>query len=287
MFIRTEKLSYTYMSGTPFAVEALHEIDLSIARGSFTVLLGSSGSGKSTLLQHFNGLLRPSEGSLLIDGEPLKYSRRELRKLRRRVGLVFQEPETQFFSETLFDEIAFAPRNFGLSPPLVEERVEQALHQVGLTDPAIRERSPFHLSAGQQRLAAIAAVLAMQPRALILDEPGSGLDQAGQQKLLSLLQQLNCAAGMTVVVVTHRLEQIVPLADYFLVLHRGRLVLEGPVGRVFSQAEELHRCGLSLPPVMKLLNVLIDAGLPLSPALYSLEEARQEINRWRKKVTSP
>lgn len=287
MFIRTEKLSYTYMPGTPFAVKALREVDLSVARGSFTVLLGASGSGKSTLLQHFNGLLRPREGSIHIDGAPLTYRRGELRELRRRVGLVFQEPETQFFSETLFDEIAFAPRNFGLSPLQVEERVEQALHQVGLTDPALKQRSPFHLSAGQQRLAAIAAVLAMQPQALILDEPGAGLDQAGQQRLLSLLQQLNRVAGMTVVVVTHRLEQIVPLADHFLVLHRGRLVLEGSAGEIFSQQKVLQRCGLSLPPVMRLMQVLADAGLPFSPAIHSLEEARREINRWQKKVTSP
>lgn len=287
MFIRTEKLSHTYMPGTPFMVKALREIDLSIARGSFTVLLGPSGSGKSTLLQHFNGLLRPTEGRILIDGQPLGYGRRELLQLRRRVGLVFQEPEAQFFGETLFDEIAFAPRNFGLRPVLVEERVEQALQQVGLDDPALKERSPFQLSAGQQRLAAIAAVLAMQPQALIFDEPTSGLDQAGQQKLFDLLQQLNRVAGLTVIVVTHRLEQVVSLAGYFLVLDRGRLILEGPPGEIFSRVEELHRCGLALPPVMKLMSELVAAGLPFSTALYSLEEARREINAWRKKVPKP
>ncbi|NMD42190.1 MAG: energy-coupling factor transporter ATPase [Firmicutes bacterium] len=286
MFIRTKNLSYTYLAGTPLMVRALRGIDLAIARGSFTVLLGASGSGKSTLLQHFNGLLRPTEGSILIEGEPLKYGRRELRELRRRIGLVFQEPESQFFSETLFDEIAFAPRNFGLTPSLVQERVSQALRQVGLDDPALVNRSPFHLSAGQQRLAAIAAVLAMQPQALILDEPGSGLDQVGQQRLFSLLQQLN-RAGVTVVVVTHRLEQIVPLADHFLVLHRGRLVLQGPPEGIFSRVEELHRCGLSVPPVMKLVEVLRKAGLPLSPALHSLEELRREIGAWWKGGDAP
>lgn len=287
MLVRTEKLSYTYMSGTPFETEALCEIDASIARGSFTVIMGSSGSGKSTLLQHFNGLLRPTKGRLLVDGKPLVYGRRELQELRRRIGLVFQEPEKQFFSETLFDEIAFAPRNFGLAPGIVEERVKQALEQVGLNDPDLRGRSPFRLSAGQQRLAAIASVLAMQPRVLILDEPTSGLDQAGQRKLFALLQHLNLVGGVTVVVVTHRLEQIVPLADHFIVLHRGKLILQGPPGEVFSQPEKLRRCGLSLPPVMLLMNELIAAGLPLSPSVYSLEEARGEIKRWRRKVTGP
>lgn len=287
MLICTEKLSHTYMPGTPFAVEALRGVDLSIVRGSFTVLLGPSGSGKSTLLQHFNGLLRPTAGRVLLDGQPLGYGRRELRQLRRRIGLVFQEPESQFFGETLFDEVAFAPCNFGLPPALVEERVEQALQQVGLDDPTLKERSPFQLSAGQQRLAAIAAVLAMQPEAMIFDEPTSGLDQAGQQKLFDLLQRLNRTAGLTVVVVTHRLEQVASLADYFLILDRGRLILEGPPGEIFLRVEELRRCGLALPPVMELMGDLVAAGFPFSTALYSLEEARREINAWRKRVVKP
>ena len=275
------------MPGTPFAVEALRGVDLSIARGSFTVLLGPSGSGKSPLLQHFNGLLRPTAGRVLLDGQPLGYGRRELQQLRRRGGLVFQEPEAQFFSETLFDEVAFAPRNFGLEPALVEERVEQALQQVGLDDPVLKERSPFQLSAGQQRLAAIASVLAMQPQVMIFDEPTSGLDQAGQQKLFALLQRLNRVSGLTVVVVTHRLERVVPLADYFLVLDRGRLLMEGPPEEIFLRVEELRRCGLALPPVTELMNDLVAAGLPFSTTLYSLEEARREINAWRKKVAYP
>lgn len=287
MHIRTEKLSHTYMPGTPFMVAALREIDLSIPGGSFTVLLGPSGSGKSTLLQHFNGLLRPTAGRVLIEGRPLQYSRGELRLLRRQIGMVFQEPEAQFFSETLFDEIAFAPRNFGLPPADVEARVARALEQVGLDITALRHRSPFQLSAGQKRLAAIAAILVMQPRVLILDEPTAGLDQAGQQKLLALLQQFNRDRGMTVIVVTHRLDRIVPLADHFLVLDRGRLVLDGPPSGIFSRSEELHRLGLALPPVGGLMSELAAAGLPLSTALYSLEEARREINAWRKRVAKP
>lgn len=262
-------------------MEALRGVDLSIARGSFTVLLGPSGSGKSTLLQHFNGLLRPTGGRVLIDGEPLKYGRKEMLHLRRSLGLVFQEPEKQFFAETLFDEIAFAPRNFGLPSALVEERAELALQQVGLNEPALKERSPFHLSAGQQRLAAIAAVLAMQPRMIILDEPTAGLDQAGQEKLFALLQELNRQAGLTVTVVTHRLEQVAALADHFLVLDRGRIIMEGSPGEIFSRFEELGRCGLALPPVTRLMHELVVAGLPFSTALFSIEEAREEINNWR------
>lgn len=262
-------------------MEALRGVDLSIARGSFTVLLGPSGSGKSTLLQHFNGLLRPTGGRVLIDGEPLKYGRKEMLHLRRSLGLVFQEPEKQFFAETLFDEIAFAPRNFGLPSALVEERAELALQQVGLNEPALKERSPFYLSAGQQRLAAIAAVLAMQPRAIILDEPTAGLDQAGQEKLFALLQELNREAGLTVIVVTHRLERVAALADHFLVLDRGRIIMEGSPGEIFSRFEELGRCGLALPPVTRLMHELVAAGLPFSTALFSIEEAREEINNWR------
>lgn len=287
MFICTKEISYTYMPGTSFKVKALREIDLSIDRGSFTVLLGPSGSGKSTLLQLLGGLLRPTEGAIFIDGRRLQYRRRELRELRRRIGLVFQEPERQFFCETLYDEIAFAPRNFALPPGTVKERVGQALQQVGLDDPSLLQRSPFQLSAGQQRLAAIAAVLAMQPPLLLLDEPTAGLDQAGQSKLFALLQQLNRRQGFTVVVVTHRLDRVASLADHYLVLDRGRLLMKGSPGEVFSRAEELHRCGLSLPPVMRLMHELIAAGLPFSPVLESVEEARREINAWRKKVARP
>lgn len=281
MFIRTEDLKYTYLPGTPYAVAALRGVNLSIARGSFTVLFGSSGCGKSTLLQHFIGLLRPAGGRVFIEGEPLGYGRRELLRVRQKVGLVFQEPEMQFFAETLFDEIAFAPRNFGLSHAAVKEQVEQALKLVGLNDPALKEKSPFHLSAGQQRLAAIASVLAMQPRALILDEPTAGLDQAAQDKLFALLQKLNRDRGITVVVVTHRLEQVVLMAHHFLVMDRGRIIMEGPATEIFSRVEVLSRCGLSLPPVTRLMHELAAAGLPFSTALFSIEEARAEINNWR------
>ena len=286
MFIRTENLSHTYMPGSSLAVEALRDLEIHIARGSFTVLLGPSGSGKSTLLQHFNGLLRPTSGRIFVEGRQLRYGRDQLRELRRRIGLVFQEPERQFFSETLYDEIAFAPRNFGLSPVLVEERVVQALQQVGLEERELGERSPFQLSAGQQRLAAIAAVLAMQPGALLFDEPTAGLDQDGRLRLFALLQRLHLS-GQTIVVVTHRLDRIVSLADHLLILDRGSLIMEGPPEDIFSRREELHRCGLSLPPVMRLMEELIAAGLPFPPALHSLEEARREIVAWRKKVLNP
>ncbi len=287
MFICTEDLRYTYQTGTPFAVEALRGVNLRIARGSFTVMLGPSGSGKSTLLQHFNGLLRPAGGRLIIDGKALVYGRKELLELRRSVGLVFQEPEKQFFAETLYDEIAFAPRNFMLPPSAIEEQVEMALQHVGLNDPSLKKSSPFHLSAGQQRLAAIASVLAMQPRAIILDEPAAGLDQGGQARLFALLKDLNRDTGLTVVVVTHRLEQAVPAADHILVLERGRIVLDGPPKKVFSRSEDLHRLGLALPPVTRLMHDLAAAGLPFSTALFSIEEARTEINRWRRERRDP
>ena len=284
MFICTENLRYTYLTGSPFSVEALRGVSMDIARGSFTVLLGASGSGKSTLLQHFNGLLRPTGGRVMVNGEPLKYGRKELQDLRRSIGLVFQEPEKQFFAETLFDEIAFAPRNFGLPPAIVGERVEIALQQVGLNESALKKRSPFHLSAGQQRLAAIAAVLVMQPQALLLDEPIAGLDQSGQENLFALLRDLNKSSELTVVVVTHRLEQVAALADRFMVLDRGRIVMDGTPPKIFSRVEELNHYGLAPPPVTQLMHELAAAGLPLSTALFSLEEAREEIKSWREGV---
>lgn len=283
MFICTERLTYTYMPGTPFAAEALQDVDLEIKRGAFTAVIGPSGSGKSTLIQHLNGLLRPTAGKVIVDGRTVGGDRKGLLSLRRRIGLVFQMPEEQFFAETVFDEVSFAPRNLGLAPGAVEARVAQAVEQVGLDFHALKDRSPFHLSAGQKRLAAIAAVLALRPEALILDEPTAGLDQAGQQNLYGLLKKLNREAGLTVVVVTHHLERVASLADTFVVLNRGRLVMTGPPEAVFARGEELRRIGLDLPPVTGIMLDLAAAGLPVRTAVFSLEEARREINTIRKR----
>ncbi len=285
MHIRTENLTHTYMPGTPFAAAALKGVTVSIERGSFSAVIGPSGSGKSTFIQHLNGLLKPTAGRVIVNGEVVGENKSELLDVRRRVGMVFQMPEQQFFAETVFDEVAFAPRSLGLDPGQVEARVKQALQQTGLDWEAVGYRSPFHLSSGQKRLAAIAAVLALQPEALILDEPTAGLDPGGRRNLYSLLTRLNRKEGLTIVVVTHHLEHIAALADHCLVLSGGRLIMAGPPGEIFARGEELHRLGLALPPVTALMHSLIARGAPVNGAVFSLEQARVEINAWRRRVT--
>lgn len=277
MFIRTEKISHTYMPGTPFAVDALKEVSISIERGTFAAIIGPSGSGKSTLAQHLNGLLLPSSGRLFVDGKVAGANRAALLQLRRRIGIVFQLPENQFFADTVYDEIAFAPRNLGLAPAAAEERVKQVMEQIGLDFLAVKDRSPFMLSAGQKRLVAIASVLSLQPEVLILDEPVAGLDQSGQRNLFALLRRLNVQEGLTILVVTHRLEQVAALACEYFVLNEGRLVLSGPPEAVFSRGEELRRLGLALPPVTALMHDLASAGLPVHTAIFSPEAASREI----------
>ena len=284
MFIRTEALTHTYMPGTPYATTALRGVDLELEWGSCTALLGPSGSGKSTLLQHLNGLLKPTAGRLLVDGREVGEDRQELLQLRRRIGLVFQMPEQQFFAETVFDEVAFGPRNLGLDHNAVEARVKQALSQVGLDYGAIKDRSPFLFSAGQKRLIALAAVLALRPEALILDEPTAGLDPSGRRRLIELLAGLTRAKGLTILLATHDLDQAALLAERVLVLNRGRIVMDGPPEEIFSAGEELRRIGLALPAITEIMLALKQRGLPLDGAVFSIPEARRVINRWRKQA---
>lgn len=265
------------MSGTPFAAEALRGINLDLKKGSFTALVGPSGSGKSTLVQHFNGLLKPTAGRVLVDGVVPGEDRKDLLALRRRVGLVFQLPEEQFFAETVYDEIAFAPRNQGLAAGEVEGKVKEALVKVGLDYTSLKDSSPFHLSAGQKRLVALAAVLAMGPEVLILDEPTAGLDAGRSRSIFALLYRLNKEKGFTVIVISHYFEQIAPLADTLIVLNKGKLVMCGTPEEVFCRYEELKDNGLALPPVTEIMHRLFEEGLPVRRSLFTLEEACREI----------
>lgn len=278
MFIGTEKLTHTYMPGTPFSTEALKGVTFGLERGQFALIIGPSGSGKSTLIQHFNGLLKPRSGRVFFSERPVGSNKAELLQLRRKVGLVFQMPEEQFFSESVFDEVAFAPRNLGLAEEVVRERVAEALARVGLKDQALQERHPFQLSAGQKRLVAIAAVLSLEPEVLILDEPTAGLDPGGRIRLFNLLEELNCRSGLTVIVSTHHLNTLAALADRVMVLKEGRVVLCGSADEVFSKREELYAIGLSLPDITEIMCSLAEEGLPVSRAVYSLSAARRELN---------
>ena len=277
MRIELEEITHVYMPGTPFARQALRGVSLTLEEGSFTVVAGPSGSGKTTLMQHLNGLLRPTSGRLLIDGQPAGSSREALITLRRRIGLVFQMPEQQFFAESVFEEVAFAPRNLGLTFAQLDQRVRESLELVGLDSAELCGRSPFHLSSGQQRLVAIASVLAMQPEALVLDEPAAGLDAAGRERLFELFRRLNLDGGLTICVVSHRLEEVAALAGKIIVLDEGRLAMEGPPQAIFACTDELRRLGLALPPLTEIMRQLAACGLAVRTDIFTLEEARREI----------
>ncbi len=283
MFIGTEKLTHTYMPGTPFANEALKEVTFDVKQGEFVLVIGPSGSGKSTLIQHLNGLLKPSSGKAYFDGNAIGSEKGELFKLRRRVGLVFQMPEEHFFSETVYDEVAFAPRNLGFDESEVQIRVSSALEEVGLDAGTLAERHPFQISAGQKRLVALASVLSLNPEVLILDEPTAGLDSSGRRNLFSLLTRLNRSKGLTVLICTHHLDEVAALADSVLVLHHGRLIFNGPAGEIFSRREKLYELGLGLPAVTEILFGLCEKGMKVRTDIYTLEGARLEINKVKRR----
>lgn len=285
MFIGTEKLTHIYMPGTPYATKALSEVSFSLSKGEFVLLIGPSGSGKSTLIQHFNGLLQPTAGQVFYDGRAVGVEKAELLILRRRIGLVFQIPEEQFFSESVYDEVAFAPRNLGLSENDVRNRVKDALEKVGLNSEQLQNRHPFQLSAGQKRLVAIAAVLSLNPEVFILDEPAAGLDPAGRKNLYRLLAYLNRKTGLTVIVSTHRLDDAAELADRVIALKGGRLVLSGLAVDIFARRAEIEELGMDLPAVTEIMYGLTEKGLPVRTDIYDLKKAREEIRKlmgWNK-----
>lgn len=281
MFIGTDKLTHTYMPGTPYATEALKEVTFSLQRGEFALVIGPSGSGKSTLIQHLNGLLKPTSGQVFFEDQAVGSDKKGLLLLRRRIGLVFQMPEDQFFSESVYDEVSFAPRNLGLGEDEIRSRVIDALEKVGLDAELLQDRHPFQLSAGQKRLVAIAAVLSLNPEVFILDEPTSGLDPAGRKNLFNLLEILNRTAGLTVIVSTHHLDDVAELADRVIVLQRGRLLMEGMIKDVFARRNELYDLGLALPEVTEIMYGLAEKGLPVRTDIYNLAGARKEINKLR------
>lgn len=281
MAIVVEDLHHVYLEGTRDAVRAVDGVSLTIEDGAFVGLIGPTGSGKSTLVQHLNGLLRPTSGRVLVDGQDIWNGKLPLREVRRRVGLVFQFPEHQLFEETVFDDVAFGPRNLGLDPGAVRERVEEALRTVGLDPGEFGPRPPFALSGGQMRRVAIAGVLAMRPRTLVLDEPASGLDPSGRRELFEYLRAIN-AAGTAVVLVSHNMDDVARLAERVVVMDRGRVVLEGPTRQVFADAERLRALGLDAPPVTRLAQALYAAGCPVPPDLVTVDEAAEAILAWKR-----
>jgi len=281
MPIRVENLSHTYMPGSPFSSTAIHHLSLTIEDGEFIGILGHTGSGKTTFVQHLNGLLMPTEGSVIVNGVNIKEKGAALRELRKQVGLVFQYPEYQLFEETVAKDIAFGPKNIGCSKEEIDERVRWACEQVGLNYESTGKVSPFELSGGQMRRVAIAGVLAMRPRVLILDEPTAGLDPAGRRAILGMIQRLHRENDMTTIMVSHNMDDISTLATRLIVMNKGTLVMTGTPREVFRQADELKAIGLGVPQGAELTHRLIAEGFDLPDDLYTLDEVCDALAKLR------
>lgn len=270
--IEIKNLTHIYSPHTPFEQRALDQVNLTIYRGEYLGIIGRTGSGKSTLIQHLNGLIRPTEGKVLFQGQDIWSSKELTHNIRFQVGLVFQYPEYQLFEETVAKDIAFGPRNMGLDAEEIDRRVRGAMLQVGLNYDEVAERSPFELSGGQMRRVAIAGVLAMRPRVLILDEPTAGLDPAGRNSILQMIRDLHAAGGLTVIMVSHSMDDISTLATRLVVMSRGELVMTGTPREVFTQQEKLRSIGLGVPQAAELTHALIAEGFDLPGDLYTLDE---------------
>ena len=275
--LEAKNLTYIYSAGTPFEHKALDDISFSVERGEFIGIIGHTGSGKSTLMQQLNGLLKPTSGTVLLDGQDIWSDKKLTRQARFRVGLVFQYPEYQLFEETVYKDIAFGPKNMGLSPEEIDRRVREAAGFVGLTEQQL-EVSPFDLSGGQKRRVAIAGVIAMEPEVLILDEPTAGLDPVGRSEILGNIQSYRKAKNATIMMVSHSMEDVARLTDRLLVMNGSKLAMDAPPAQVFTHAEELTQMGLNIPQVTQVFLELKKLGLDVKN-VYTIEQAAAEIRR--------
>ncbi len=277
MSIEVRNLTHTYSEGTAMRTVALENVCMTIEDGEFLGIIGHTGSGKSTLVQHLNGLLKPTSGQVLIDGEDLNGEHVNRRSLRQRIGLVFQYPEYQLFEETVAKDIAFGPKNQGLSKEETDERVRYAMECVHLDYQKYSDRSPFELSGGQMRRVAIAGVLAMRPSVLILDEPTAGLDPRGRDRILSMLEQLHAESHTTIVMVSHSMDDMARLATRLIVMAEGKVLATGTPREIFAQEEMMSSAGLGVPQVSSLCRALRAKGFDLPPDLYRPEELKKYI----------
>ncbi|WP_277227987.1 energy-coupling factor transporter ATPase [Ruminococcus callidus] len=269
--IQTEGLTYRYGIGTPFEKTAVDHVDLEIEAGSFVGIIGHTGSGKSTLIQHLNGLLRPTEGKVLLDGVDIWADKSKMRQMRFRVGLVFQYPEYQIFEETVAKDIAFGPRNMGLAEEEVQARVRETAAIVGLSEEILKQ-SPFLLSGGQKRRVAIAGVMAMRPEVLILDEPTAGLDPRGREEILQEIQAYRNQTGATILLVSHSMEDVARHAKKILVMNAGKVFCYDTVANVFRRSQELQAIGLAVPQITRVCDALRD--------IFTVEQAKQQLLEW-------
>ncbi|MGN1016050.1 MAG: energy-coupling factor transporter ATPase [Faecousia sp.] len=269
--LQVKNLNYIYSIGTPFEHQALKDVSFCVHRGEFIGIIGHTGSGKSTLMQQLNGLLKPTSGSVILDGQDIWSDKKLTRQARFRVGLVFQYPEYQLFEETVYKDIAFGPGNMELPQQEIDRRVREAAGFVGLTDEQLKA-SPFDLSGGQKRRVAIAGVIAMEPEVLILDEPTAGLDPAGRAEILGNIESYRKAKNATIMMVSHSMEDVARLTDRLMVMNGSQLAMDGTPGEIFTQAERLVEMGLNIPQVTQVFLRLRKMGLPVEN-VYTLEQA--------------
>ena len=279
MSIKIEKLNHIYMPKTPFEKAALKEISIDFRDGEFVALIGHTGSGKSTLIQHLNALLKPTSGKIYVDDLDITKDKINLTEVRKKVGLVFQYPEYQLFEETIEKDIAFGPKNLGLSEEEVSTRVKKAMKIVGLDYEKYKNVSPFELSGGQKRRVAIAGVVAMEPKVLILDEPTAGLDPKGRDEILWQIKELHNTYKMTIILVSHSMEDVAKLAERVVVMNKGEIYMDGKPGDIFMRIEELEEVGLAVPQVTYLVRSLKEKGFPVSDNIITVEEAKEELLR--------
>lgn len=274
--LRTEELTYQYSEGTPFEKTAVDHVDLEIEEGEFVGVIGSTGSGKSTLMQHFNGLLKPTSGTAYFNGQDIWADKAKLRDIRFQVGLVFQYPEYQLFEDTVYKDIAYGPTNMGLTEAEIKDRVIEAAQFAGLTEGQLSQ-SPFALSGGQKRRAAIAGVMALRPRVLILDEPTAGLDPMGREDILGEIRAYHKKTGCTILLVSHSMEDVAKCAGKLLVMNKGKVFSYDDTASVFRRSDELEAIGLSVPQITKICNELRKRGIPLDDNIYTIKEACRQL----------
>ncbi|MBS6217041.1 MAG: energy-coupling factor transporter ATPase [Clostridiales bacterium] len=272
--LQTHQLSHVYSQGTPFERAALRGVEFAAYPGEYLGIIGHTGSGKSTLIQHLNGLLKPTGGQVLFEGKDIWETKERTRQTRFQVGLVFQYPEYQLFEETIYKDISFGPRNMGLPEEEIDRRVREAAHFVGLRDELL-ERSPFELSGGQKRRVAIAGVIAMEPKVLILDEPTAGLDPVGVEQILQNIRDYHEANNATIILVSHSMEEVARTVDRLVVVHDGTIPFEGSPREVFRHGDELEAMGLGVPQMTRVFHRLRSMGVDVDPSVYTIAQARQ------------
>ena len=274
--LETKKLSHIYSAGTPFERAALADVDFAAYPGEYLGIIGHTGSGKSTLIQHLNGLLKPTSGQVLFQGTDIWTDLKTTRRTRFQVGLVFQYPEYQLFEETVYKDISFGPKNMGLDEKEIDRRVRAAAYFVGLRDDQLNQ-SPFELSGGQKRRVAIAGVIAMEPKVLILDEPTAGLDPVGTESILSNIRAYHKAQNATIIMVSHSMEEMARTVDRLVVVNDGKIALEGAPSQVFQHGQELEDMGLGIPQMTRVFNRLKAMGVDVGSSVYTVEQAKRAI----------